>query len=121
MIDDMLRDPTACKESSHPTIFGRLLNPDISKGQTLPSRETLIQEGMGFIMAGSVELSNALTYGTFHVLNDPEMHKTLLEELISVWPNPEKSVKFEVLEKLPYLVIPKLQLARKLTGSPILI
>lgn len=104
MIDDLLRDPSACEGSSHPTVFRRLLNPDISRGQTLPSREALIQEAMGFVMAGSIELSNALAYGTFHVLKNPGVNRKLFEELTSVWPDPNKSVRFDVLEKLPYLV-----------------
>lgn len=104
MIDDMLRNPSVCKESPHPTIFGRFLNRDVSEGQKLLLRETLIQEAMGFIMAGSIELSSALAYGTFHVLNDPEVHQRLIEELIVAWPDPNNAVSFEVLEKLPYLV-----------------
>lgn len=104
MIDDMLRDPSVCKEGSHPTIFGRFLNHDSSKGQALLPRETLIQEAMGFIMAGSIELSTALAYGTFHVLNDPEVHQRLVEELVAVCPDPNDAVGFEILERLPYLV-----------------
>lgn len=104
MIDDTLCNPSVCKESSHPTIFGRLLNHDVSGGQGLLSRETLIQEAMGFIMAGSIELSNALAYGTFHVLNDPEVHQRLVEELTVVYPDPNGTVSFGILERLPYLV-----------------
>lgn len=104
MIDDMLGNPSVCKEGSHPTIFGRFLNHDSSKGQALLPRETLIQEAMGFIMAGSIELSTALAYGTFHVLNDPEVYQRLVEELVAVCPDPNDAVGFEILERLPYLV-----------------
>lgn len=104
MIDDILRNPSVCKEVSHPTIFGRFLNHDPSKGQALLPRETLIQEAMGFIMAGSIEMSTALAYGTFHVLNDPEVYQRLVKELIVVCPDPNNVVGFEILERLPYLV-----------------
>lgn len=104
MIDDMLRNPSVCKECSHSTIFGRFLSRDLSEGQMFLSRETLIQEAMGFIMAGSIELSTALAYGTFHVLNDPEVYQRLVEELIAVFPDPNGAVGFEILERLPYLV-----------------
>lgn len=104
MIDDMLRNPSVCKECSHPTIFGRFLSYGLSQGQTPFSRETLIQEAMGFIMAGSIELSTALAYGTFHVLNDPEVCRRLFEELFAVFPDPNGTVGFEILERLPYLV-----------------
>lgn len=104
MVDDMLRNPSICKESSHPTIFGRFLNRDVSEGQKLLLRETLIQEAMGFVMAGSIELSSALAYGTFHVLNDPKVHQRLIEELVVACPDPNNAVSFEILERLPYLV-----------------
>lgn len=66
---------------------------------------------MGFLMAGSIELSNALAYGTFHVLNDPEVHRKLTEELIEAYPDPNNAIGFDILERLPYLVGFRLQLA----------
>lgn len=63
---------------------------------------------MGFIMAGSIEITNALTYGTFSVLNDPGIHQALTKELMDIWPDLNQAVGYEILEKLPYLVGHKL-------------
>ena len=49
-------------------------------------------------------VGSALTLGTFHVLKDPKILETLMNELKEAWPEKEVKVGYENLEKLPYLV-----------------
>ena len=56
------------------------------------------------MIAGSDTVGNASAVGTFHVLQNPEVLKTLSNELKEAWPEKEAHVGFEILEKLPYLV-----------------
>lgn len=41
--------------------------------------------------------------GTFHLLENPKLLKRLRDELQTIWPELEKSPRFEDLEKLPFL------------------
>ena len=42
--------------------------------------------------------------GIFHILEKPDIHKRLMEELVAAWPEIGQVPKYEELEKLPYLV-----------------
>lgn len=60
-------------------------------------------------MKGSDTTGNAVSFTTFHVLNDREIYNRLIKELDEMWPEKDMAVDHEVLEKLPYLVCTNIQ------------
>ena len=42
--------------------------------------------------------------GAYHILQNPEVKQRLADEVRSVWPELDQPPKYEVLEKLPFLV-----------------
>ena len=60
-------------------------------------------EGMQFVSAGTDTVSNTLHTLTWHLTQNPEMLKTLREELRTVQPDPYTPATLQELEKLPYL------------------
>lgn len=84
------------------TVFHALLESDLPPEEKLQSR--LWQEGQVVIGAGADTTANALTITHFHILNNPDVHKKLKEELEKVIPNSHDPVDLRVVEQLPYLV-----------------
>jgi hypothetical protein len=108
-----------------PTVFQTALHPDKEKGQWSPDLKSLTADALLFFAAGkpwgclflglvtdSANLlgtdttAHTLTVGTWYLLNNIDMLKTLREELVEVIPdvNSAVSVDWVTLEKLPYLV-----------------
>ncbi|KAG6833547.1 hypothetical protein H0H87_005198 [Tephrocybe sp. NHM501043] len=100
-IDELLEDPSKLENTEHEIIYHHLLTS--KEGRELPSRQSLVDEASVMVAAGSDTIGNTCTIGSFHVLSNPEIHSKLFEELRSVWPHGDLDVKFEMLEKLPYL------------------
>ena len=84
------------------TIFHALLESDLPEEEKLQSR--LWQEGQVVIGAGADTTANALTITHFHILDNPEVHKKLLAELVAALPNKFDPFELRVVEQLPYLV-----------------
>jgi cytochrome P450 len=59
---------------------------------------------MALLIAGSDTVGNTLAVGGFHVLNNPNLYEKLFNELKKNWLVLEKSLGYEELEKMPYLV-----------------
>lgn len=55
-------------------------------------------------MTQSDTVANACTIGVFNALNDKRICTTLVQELVSAWPDIDQKVDHHTLEKLPYLV-----------------
>lgn len=70
----------------------------------MPTRKSLYEEAQALLFAGSDTVGNTLAVGSFHVLSNPEVYKTLFNELQEHWPNLDKPLGYEELERLPYLV-----------------
>lgn len=103
-IDAILQNPDQLYKAEHETIYHHLLNPRSPKKKSLLTREQLIGEAMILMSAGSDTVANASTVGFVHVLDDPRVRKTLLRELREAWPDHTIPMRYEALEKLPYLV-----------------
>lgn len=56
------------------------------------------------IAAGSDTVANAVTIGTFYVLNNERILAALVRELEQAWPDASVNKNYEMLEKVPYLV-----------------
>ncbi|KAK7443454.1 hypothetical protein VKT23_015627 [Stygiomarasmius scandens] len=108
MVDETLS--TADKMvSEHPTIFHSILE-GVQSGEYATRRESqsvtrswLIDEGIFLRFAGSDTTSNACAIGTRCILADPRVLGKLTRELDEAWPDRNVPLKFELLERLPYL------------------
>jgi hypothetical protein len=103
-IDAILRDPTELTLTPHPTIYHWLLSPEASKGRPLPSRRSLLDEAGILLGAGSDSTGITLMVAAHYVLQNPQVRQRLEAELREAWPALEEIPRYEVLEKLPYLV-----------------
>ncbi|PBL00266.1 cytochrome P450 [Armillaria gallica] len=103
-IDELLANPLVMESDEHETIYNHLMAPHPVKGQhTTPSRKSLIEEAINLLAAGSFTVGNAAMVGIYYVLNDPVVHKALVQELRDAWPNKDDRLPLAQLEKLPYL------------------
>jgi cytochrome P450 len=104
-IDELLKNPETLERSEHETIYHHLIKRHPDKGRhEIPARNSLLSEGIGLVVAGSETVAGTATVGVFHVLWDNRIYSTLIEELEAAWPDKDVNIKFEILEKLPYLV-----------------
>lgn len=99
-VKEVTTNPQVLADYHQLTIYHELLkDPD-----NIPSDLSLRDEAVLFVNAGSDTTSDALTVGTLNVLANPEIHAKLLNELMEIWPNLDETPRFELFEKLPYLV-----------------
>ncbi|KAJ8453932.1 hypothetical protein ONZ45_g19506 [Pleurotus djamor] len=105
-IDELLEEPELLQQQTHDTIYHHLLTPKAAKGgpSVIPSKKSLLEEAMNLVAAGSDTVGNTCTVGTFYILNNPTILSSLRRELRDAWPDLSVPVKYEALEKLPYLV-----------------
>jgi hypothetical protein len=68
-------------QSKMPTLFDGMFNADEKKGQVTPPMKDLVAEGCLMIAAGTDTTANALGTMLWHVTQNPEVEKRLLEEL----------------------------------------
>ena len=88
------------KIASHPTILHELLNSELPPEEKSDSR--LGDEAQLVVAAGLVTTSWALTVGSFHIAQNPEILDKLRRELASE-ASPASMLDWHKLEKLPYL------------------
>lgn len=100
---------TAQETKIHPemidsNICHRMLDPSSRPTSPFPSMQSIIDESLSILQAGSDTVGNTCTVGTFHVLNNPSIHARLVKELRSIWPDKNVPVDLSALQKLPFLV-----------------
>ncbi|RQM08076.1 hypothetical protein DH86_00001413, partial [Scytalidium sp. 3C] len=88
-------------QTAHKTIFNELLESDLPPREK--SLERLKDEAIVIVGAGTDTVKYALSVACFHILNNPNIHKKLREELIQAMPNPRDTLALSELEPLPYL------------------
>ncbi len=103
-VDAILRDPTELTLTPHPIIYNGLLSPEANKGRPLPSRRSLLDEAGILLGAGADSTGITLMVTAHYVLQNPQIRQRLEAELREAWPVLEEIPRYEVLEKLPYLV-----------------
>ena len=85
---------------SHPTVFHALRDND-----ELPLSEKslprLVWEAQSLVGAGTLTSTHMLAITTYHILANPPVLKTLMNELEKVIPDPAMSASLQTLEHLP--------------------
>ncbi|RDW56886.1 hypothetical protein BP5796_12953 [Coleophoma crateriformis] len=84
-----------------PCIFEALLEP--ADGYQIPTPDQIKDEAYAILNAASDTTGNAMTVTAYNVLSNPEIYRTLTEELKTAFPNKDQPLEFSKLEKLPYL------------------
>ena len=102
------------KENENPTtahkknIFEELYDSSLPPQEKTVDR--LNEEGFALILAGADTSSATLTQLSYHLLANPDILKTLKEELRMAMPDTQVPMPWQELESLPFLVSPPLQL-----------
>jgi cytochrome P450 len=99
-----VKDPERLKDAPHPIIYHRLLDKDANKSGVVPPPRSFYEEAQALLFGGADTNGNTLMLGIFHLLENPKLVERMKDELHTVWPNLEKSPRFEDVEKLPFLV-----------------
>lgn len=90
------------KSPIHRTMFENI------RDSNLPAEEKTIHRLLdeAVVMVGAAGEPPAFTLATltFHLLNNPDVHKKLVSELDGAMPDPNATVSLQTLEHLPYLV-----------------
>lgn len=84
------------------TVFDSILDSDLPEHEK--ETERLWQEAQVICIAGTETTAWALSVITFYLLSNPEVLRTLRDELESAMPEPSETFEIRDLEKLPYLV-----------------
>lgn len=92
---------TEAKTASHPTVFHEILSSNLPPAELTLNR--LQNEAMSLVGAGDHTTKWAFTVATFHIIDNPAVHRKLKEELIAAIPDPATIIPWIELEKLPYL------------------
>jgi cytochrome P450 len=85
----------------HRTIFSEILESDLPAVEK--ENQRLGDEARLIVAAGTDTVKNAVTVASFHILNTPEIHKRLAEELVVAMPDRDSTLTLTELEGLPYL------------------
>lgn len=89
------------KAASHPTVFHELLQSSLPPKELTLNR--LQNEAMSLVGAGDHTTKWAFTVGSFHIINNPDVHQKLKAELVAAIPDADNIIPWIELEKLPYL------------------
>lgn len=103
-VAEVVKNPDSLQDLPHRIIYHELLSTKASKGEPLPSAGSLYEEAQALMFGGGDTTGNAIMLGTFHLLSLPGYVDRLKEELYSAWPVLDEPPRFEVLEKLAFLV-----------------
>jgi hypothetical protein len=103
-VNEVIKHPESLQDTPHQIIYHQLLDKEANKGGSIPVAGSLYEEAQALMFGGADTTGNTLMLGTFHLLENPSLLKRMMEELRVNWPDLDKSVRFEDLEKLPFLV-----------------
>ena len=95
-----IEDPT----TAHKNIFEELFDSNLPPQEKTIDR--LNEEGFALILAGADTSSATLSQLSYHLLANPDILKTLKEELRVAMPDTNVPTPWQVLENLPFLVSP---------------
>ena len=63
-----------------------------------------MQEAYSILAAAADTTGNAMTVAAFNVLSNPLIYQRLVQDLEEAFPDPNATLEFVELEKMPYLV-----------------
>lgn len=92
----------AGEEVERTSIFAALLTP--ADDYVVPTPDQIKDEAYSILAAAADTTGNAMTISAYHVVNNPEIYRTLVAELRAAFPNGDDALEYQVLERLPYLV-----------------
>ena len=98
----ILAHPEILQTAPYPTIFHELVSGE--NGREIPPQLELEDEAFLMVFAGTDTSSNTLALATVYILQHPEVHARLKDELNKAWPNLQDRPRYEDLDGLPYLV-----------------
>ncbi|KAL9092874.1 MAG: hypothetical protein Q9165_004292 [Trypethelium subeluteriae] len=101
-MDLLQTNPQSVKAKSHPTMVWEIAYSDILPAHER-TKDRIAVEANSLLAAGFETTGAMLTVATFHILNNPNVHQRLQQELEFAIPDPGKIPNHQVLEKLPYL------------------
>ncbi|KAF1985483.1 cytochrome P450 [Aulographum hederae CBS 113979] len=90
-------------DTKRPTIFSELLDPEKQDGYPVPSTWDLKDEVYSVLAAAADTTGNAMTTAAYHILANKDIYAKARAELFEAFPDPEATLDFQTLEKLPYL------------------
>lgn len=104
-IDKIMKDPSSLENYDHETIYHHFLTPQPENLRLPPvTREWLLDEGLYMRFAGSDTVGNTCTVAAYHILTNKDVYTKLFNALKEAWPDRDDLPRYEILEKLPYLV-----------------
>lgn len=102
-VEDVSTNPSILEASPHPTIYHRLLDPDVHNSSPIFSKLALLEEALTMLFAGGVTVGDTSMTGFFHILDQPALHSAVCEEVFKAWPDINNPPSLEALETLPLL------------------
>jgi cytochrome P450 len=92
-------------DAPHRVIYSELLDPapEANKGHPPPTALQLLHEARVLFTAGSHTVGTTLMTGVYHILRNPEVKQRLVDEVRTAWPVLDQAMRYEDLEKLPFL------------------
>ncbi|KAK7187444.1 cytochrome P450 [Paraphaeosphaeria sporulosa] len=97
-------------------IIDALTSPSGSKNTKPLDFETLSEEVVTLLTAGGDTVSSALIYGIYHICRNEQVHRKLVEELLTAFPATD-DVSYQGAHSLPYLNACIKEILR--TGNPL--
>lgn len=85
----------------HDTVFKALLESDLPSSEL--SQIRLQHEAISVTGAGIETTMRALSVASFHIIANPQIFRSLREELSNAMPDPSSPTSWDELGKLPYL------------------
>lgn len=103
-LDQVLHAPEKLDETTHQTIFHRMLDANAyRKTKTVPDLTQLHDEGFTIIFAGANTVADTMLMGSYYAMQSPDLLRQLREELLTVWPDLHVRPSLADLESLPLL------------------
>jgi cytochrome P450 len=95
---------TTKKEFDRSVVIDTLLDPDAAKDHSVLDADQLAAEVIMLLSAGNDTTSNAMIVGIYQILKNPNVYKTLTDELLQSFPDGTEEITYDKAKKLPYLV-----------------
>ena len=91
------------ENEKRPTIFSELLNYN-ADGFVVPTSHGLTDDAYSILAAAADTTGNTMTIAAFNVMSNRQIYESLRNELFEAFPDPNTTLDFATLERLPYLV-----------------